>query len=60
MLGFASLGSSYLYLRSRTAAEKRRKRATGDMSVSVDRSGKPWPSPKATSWYQCCVAFSQE
>ena len=34
-----SLGGSYLIMKSRTLAEKKRERAVGDYSVSVDRSG---------------------
>ncbi|OCL14397.1 hypothetical protein AOQ84DRAFT_351525 [Glonium stellatum] len=34
-----SLGGSYFIIKSRTLAEKKRERAVGDYSVSVDRSG---------------------
>ncbi|KAF2271349.1 uncharacterized protein EI97DRAFT_437938 [Westerdykella ornata] len=36
---FASLGGSYLLLRSRLVPAKQKERPAGDFSVSVDRSG---------------------
>ncbi|KAF1841221.1 uncharacterized protein K460DRAFT_371232 [Cucurbitaria berberidis CBS 394.84] len=34
-----TLGSGYVAFKSKTLADKRRERAIGDYSVSVDRSG---------------------
>ncbi|OCK93037.1 uncharacterized protein K441DRAFT_567913 [Cenococcum geophilum 1.58] len=39
ILSLMSLGGSYFIMKSRTLAEKKRERAVGDYSVSVDRSG---------------------
>ncbi|KAF2871727.1 hypothetical protein BDV95DRAFT_493928 [Massariosphaeria phaeospora] len=43
LFSVVSLGGGYMMLKSKTLAEKQRERATGDFSVSVDRSGMNHP-----------------